>query len=333
MKYLFYLSLVVFAISCSPKNQSIQGEQAREFSVKASSVDEIYLFDQDGKKVHLKKEGSNWRLNDSYTARPDAIAQLLETMEYVKFRNPVAEKAHDNMVKNLISRHIKVEVFSKGENIMSYLVGTQTQDGAGTFYLKEDTETGDKAERMVVCELPGFNGYLTPRYIIQESLWRNRSVFQYGNGEISKLTVNYPANLKESFSIEIKDGAVKLFDHEGKEESNVNDLAVKEYLLNYKQVNFEAIATKDMSVEIDSLLSTDPYFSITVTNSEGKENRLDSYRRKPLKEELDINGNPLQFDTDRLFALQNDKKELLVIQYFVFDALTILKTSFLQPAS
>ena len=88
-----------------------------------------------------------------------------------------------------------------------------------------------------------------------------------------------------------------------------------------------------MSIEIDSLLSTDPYFSITVTNSEGKENRLDSYRRKPLKEELDINGNPLQFDTDRLFALQNDKKELLVIQYFVFDALTIRKTSFLQPAS
>ena len=333
MKYLFFLSLIVFTISCTPENQSIEGDQAREFAVKASDVDEVYLFDQEGRKIHLKKPGNNWRLNDSYTARPDAIRQLLETMEYVKFRNPVPVKAHDNMVKNLISRHIKVEIFSNGKNIMSYLVGNQTQDGAGTFFLKEDVETGDKAKKLVVVELPGFNGYLTPRYITQESLWRNRSVFQYGNGEITKVKVNYPANQNESFSIEIKEGAVKLFDHEGKEESNVNDLAIKQYLLNYKQVNFEAIATKDMSVEIDSLISINPYYSITVRDLEGKENRLDAYRRKPLKEEMDINGNPLEFDTDRLFALQNEKRELLVIQYFVFDALTIRKTNFLKPAS
>lgn len=330
MKYLIYILFAIILISCNTENKSITGEEARKFSVKASTVDEIYLFDSDNRKVHLKKEGNIWRLNDNYTARPDAIRQLLETMEYVSFRNPVPTKAHDNMLRNLITRHVKVEVFSKGKNVMSYLVGGQTQDGSGTFFLKEDVETGDKAEKMVIVELPGFNGYLTPRYITQESLWRERAVFKYDQGQMKSITVNYPAVPEESFKIEIENGSTKLFDANGKLEENSDDLSVKKYLLNYKQVNFEAIATKDLSEQIDSLSNSTPFYSISIEDNNGNINEIKTYRRKPLREEQDINGNPLEFDTDRLFAIQNGKKELLVIQYFVFDALTIRKTDLLK---
>lgn len=331
MKHLIILFFAVLALSaCSSKNESIQGENAKSFSVKATEVDEIYLFDTENRKVHLKKEGEKWRLNDQYYARPDAIKTLLETMEYVKYRNPVASRAHENMVKNLIAKNVKVEILSKGKNIMNYFVGNQTQDGTGTYFLKQDPESGENAEKLAVVELPGFNGYLTPRYITQESLWRNRTLFQYDNGEISEITVNYPTQKEKSFSIKVSEGQVQLNNISGEPESNANDLALKKYLLNYKQVNFEAIATKDMSVEIDSLLETDEFFSISIKETSGNTNEIKAYRRKPIKEELDINGEPLEFDTDRLFALQNGKKELLVIQYYVFDALTLKKQDLLN---
>lgn len=330
-KLLSFILISSVLFSCTNPNESITGDNARIFNVDSKIVDEIYLSDTEGNKCHLVKKGDKWSLNDNYTARQDAMEKLLNTIEFVKYRNPVPEKAHDQAVKNLISKHAKIEIFSQGKAIMSYFVGGQSKDGEGTYMLKQDVETGDNAEQVFITELPGFNGYLTPRYITTETLWRDRSIFSYGKGELASVKIEYPSAPNASFELKLNEGNVSAFDLEGNELAGLNQTAAKTYLLNYKDVNFEAIATKDMSVEIDSLEAATPLYIITATNNEGTENKLVAHRRKPISDELqDSEGNPREFDTDRLFGLLNGKQELLVIQYFVFDKLTVQRSYFIN---
>lgn len=333
-KKLSYILISLVLFSCKNSNESITEENARIFNVDSKIVDEIYLSDTEGNKCHLVKKGNKWSLNDNYTARKDAIEKLLNTIEFVKYRNPVPDKAHDQAVKNLISKHAKIEIFSNGKAIMSYFIGGQSKDGEGTYMLKQDVETGENAEQVFITELPGFNGYLTPRYITTETLWRDRSLFSYEKGELASIKIEYPEASDESFELRLSQGNVSGFDLEGNEIEGLNQTVAKTYLINYKKVNFEAIATKDMSVEIDSLQSAKPLFIITATDANGKENRLVAHRRKPISNELqDAEGNPLEFDTDRLFGLLNGKEELLVIQYFVFDKLTVKRSYFINDPS
>ncbi len=312
---------------------SIDGENAREFSVEAAKVDEIFLSDTRGNKIHLVKNEDRWDLNDNYVARPDAVKKLLETIEYVRFRNPVPENGQEQAIKNLIADHRKIEIYSQGKPIMSYFVGGQSKDGNGTYMLKQDVESGENAEQVFITEIPGFNGYLTPRYITTETAWRETTVFRYNQGELASLKLEYPTRPDEAFEFKINEGHVSMFDAQGNEVQAFDKAMAKGYLLNYKQINFEAIATIELQQLTDSLHASTPYYIITATNNKGVENKLVAHRRKAQEGEQDPEGNQLEFDTDRLFAFINNQEELFIIQYYVFDKLTVGKSMFLNNPS
>ena len=51
----------------------------------------------------------------------------------------------------------------------------------------------------------------------------------------------------------------------------------------------------------------------------GEQTTLKSFL-KPLKSGIDIDGNPIDHDQDRMYGLMNNT-EFMIIQYFVFDPL------------
>lgn len=306
----------------------------REFSVDASKVDKIFLVNETQQQVTLTKVDGEWLVNNKYKARKDALKNLLETLTQVQWRNTVPKKQEEAVFKNLISKHVKVEIYSEGKPIKFYFVGGASQDGKGTFMLQQDPNTGENHPKPYVTYIPGFEGYLTPRFICEEHLWRDRVVFQYDKDELKEIEVNYPQAPKNGFKIQYSgNNEFHFFDYQGKEVQGFDTLRIKQYMLNYKSISYEAMATQKAQGIADSLHNATPYYTIKCTDKNGNVDEIIAHRRKPMKLEYDINGDPLKYDTDRLFAFINGQENLFVIQYFVFDKLTVPYLWFFEKES
>src|SRR5687768_1281747 len=78
-------------------------EELKDFAVEDTGlVDKIFLADKTGKTITLEKRADGfWGLNGKYSAREDAVRNLLETIKTLAVKTPVAKAAKGNVVKNL----------------------------------------------------------------------------------------------------------------------------------------------------------------------------------------------------------------------------------------
>ena len=143
-------------------------EILRDFAVKdTTSVTKIFIADRAGKSVELERELNAsgaptglWLVNKKYYARRDAVKTLLETLYLVEMKSYVAKTAYNTIVKQLATTGIKCEVYRSGKEkpFKVFYVGGSTQDTKGTFMMLENSLVP------FVTEIPGFDGYLTPRF-------------------------------------------------------------------------------------------------------------------------------------------------------------------------
>src|SRR5688572_5046594 len=178
------LVLVLGSISMwmvlSKKSGTID-EEMKDFAVEdTASVTRIHMKDKAGKEVNLEKvEPGKWMMNGKYVARNDGINLLLNTIKALKVRNPVGKRAQNTVVKDLATGAKKIEIFSGDELLKAYYMGTETQDMEGNYMLMIDVESGENAEMPFVVHIPGFQGYLSPRFFLGQQEWRDREVFRY----------------------------------------------------------------------------------------------------------------------------------------------------------
>ena len=133
-------------------------------------------------------------VNGLYDARPDVIQTLLYTIRKIDVKEPVGKKAQDNVVKRLAADAVKCEIYSKGELIKAYYVGSETQDLTGTYMILIDLKTMETSAKPFVTYIPGFEGFLTTRYFTEEIGWRDRTVFNYIPNEIKSVRMEVPNN-------------------------------------------------------------------------------------------------------------------------------------------
>ncbi|MEM9024650.1 MAG: hypothetical protein AAGB22_12970, partial [Bacteroidota bacterium] len=92
-------------------------EELTDFAIEdTASITRIYLVDDGGRSVLLDRKGPNaWRVNDTWSARQDAVNTLLATIHQLRVKAPVPKGAFDRVVKNIASDHVKVEVYQGGD--------------------------------------------------------------------------------------------------------------------------------------------------------------------------------------------------------------------------
>jgi len=218
------------------------------------------------------------------------------------------------IVSNLAVKSIKVEIYQKSKLIRTYYVGGPTKDQYGTYMLLEGSS------QPFVMYIKGFKGYLTPRYFISESQWRDRLLFQYIFSEIASITVEQPLNPERSFAVynhgnntfglkALKDQQIIM---------NFDTIKVKTFLASFKKVYFDSFINYMDVEKKDSILSTSPHFIITVKDTDGNVNKITTYYR-PNDGQLDDAGELLEFDPDHEYALIGEDEEMVLIQYYVFD--------------
>lgn len=325
------VAIVFLMIYISNRSNTTLNPGEKNFAiVDTAAVTRVFMADKQNNTVLLEKtDSAGWILNKKYSAQPEMTKELLYTLMYVTVRNPVPKTQHDNVVKDLASFATKVEVYAKvyyidfwgiklfpyEKCVRTYYIGSATQDNTGTFMMMED------AELPFVVHIPGFRGFLQPRYSPRESDWRDHKVFRYTLPQIATVSVNYPQYPERSFLLTNPDNLN--FEIENKEIGKLKQLdtvRVISYLNAFTDVRFESFLSDLAENTRDSIRRLSPFCIITVTDRKQVSNSISLIRIKVPEGSVNLMGIPAEYDPERLYGIVNGK-DLVLAQYFVFGSL------------
>lgn len=288
-----------------------------EFSIKdTATITKVFLADMKGKQVLLeRKSTNNWSLNGKFNAVQHNVNNLLETINLMTVKAPVAKARYDKTIRDLSTVGTKVEIY-QGKDTPSKVIyiGTANQHHTGNYMMIE----GSNLPYLVHIE--GFNGFLSPRFSTFENDWKTKTIFKYTPKDIAEIRLSFPGQPQKGFVIQQTiDGEVSLLNNALVPVAGYDKGYVLDYIERFREVNFEMWEETKDPIFIDSVSTSTPLEIYTIKNMAGETTTIKTLL-KPLKSGMDIDGNPIDHDQDRMYALINEK-EFVIIQYFVFDPL------------
>lgn len=329
------IALIVFVVLSgiaiwliTRQSQSTIKEDLRDFAVNdTAAITKIFLADREGNIVELKRQSNGtWLVNGEHPARKDAVKLLLSTIKTIDVKSPVSKAEFENVVKQMATNATKVEIYMGGDKPAKvYYVGQSTKDTFGTYMMLENSSTP------FVMEIPGFNGYLTTRYFTDPEAWRSAQIFASIPREIESIEVKH-ADPSRSFKIEgISAGnpEITLLSNNQKLQS-FDTAAVYDYASLFHNVHGEYFVTHLLRETKKDSIFNQNLFTINVKETNGELTTLKGYRNQLAEPTLNVEGDTLLFDIDRLYGIKNESDDIMVIQYFVFDPLTPRYESFLS---
>ena len=305
-----------------------------------AAVDRIYLADKQGNETLLERDADSlWTVvcdNMHYPANQPMIDLLLETLHTMQIRQQVNRNAIPNVIKDISARAIKVEVYGRAPRInifglhlfmhekklVTYYVGRETQDMMASFMWRE----GDKVPYVIY--IPGFRGFLTPRFVTEPLKWRSHTIVDLDVNAIDEINMQIPAMPEESFSVRNNgDGFDLIPAVTGKPVPQFDTVRVAQLLSSFAWLNFDEFAAIVPNAN-DSSLQVAPRAVLTITDTAGRQTEVRTYIKYTNPDDYEAMPDTAMyntFDLDRLYAII-DSKDTVLIQYFVFDRI-------LQPVS
>ncbi|MFZ4399059.1 MAG: DUF4340 domain-containing protein [Bacteroidales bacterium] len=310
-----------------------------DFAVKdVSTITKIFMSDKNNNAVTIKRlDDGKWQVNDKFSVREDVMSTLLETIANLHVREPVSRAGRNTIIKWLAAKSTKVEIYEivYRINIFNkiklfphekltkvYYVGDETQDNQGTFMLLEGSEDP------YIIYFPGFRGFLSPRFTALESDWRKRIIFDLKISSIKSIRIEYPAAQESSFEITRlnKNFEIKLL-ASNQRMNGFDTSKVIEYMSSFSNIGFESFLNDLKQSDKDSIVSHKPMAILSVTDITGKTTSLKAFLKVAEYGSIDeVTNKPLTIDRDRFYGLINEDKDLVFLQYFIFNTI-------LQPSS
>lgn len=307
-----------------------------------STVTRIFMADMHENTVLLTKTASGWMLSDSIPVINEKIASLLSTMQNIRVQQPASKNSIENINRMMAASAVKVEIyeqkplftlfkkgfFVKERRTLTYYMGPATQSNMGNYAILEGYE-----DMPFIIYLPGFRGFVAPRYSPYTEDWISHKLFDTKLTRIQEVLVTDIDNPNESFRIE-KAGArfFHLYNAQGTPIANYDTSKVINYLSEFRNRNYESLDSDIEPDKRDSIIRSSHFKTIQVTDVNGTVNKLDLYRMDSEYDYYDENGNHIDdvemyYNRDRCYAILNgDKTHLYRVQYYHFDRL-------LQPFS
>lgn len=320
MKKILLLILVLGAsltIYFANENGWFSGKhnERRDFAITDSAgLDKIFMANKHGKKIQLEKVDGIWMVNGKYEVNDGWFKQLFETIRKVRVKSPIPKKALNGVIKNLSNDHIKVELYIKGELSKTYFVGGSTQDMLGTYMWIENSGVP------FICEIPGFEGFLQPRFNLDEMTWRSRKVFGMNPDQIQSIKVLYHDATKQGYIIEQNEERISIKNLAGQVQLNTDSLMMKYYIALFKEAHAEAFGMVFKDENSDSIRNSPYWCRIEVKDKKGVQT-LNIHERKineRTKQQFNMQGEGMDKDTERFYAYKNDSKDAMLIQEYVF---------------
>jgi hypothetical protein len=327
---LLVLVIVAVILIMSKSSKSTLDDYAHFAVEDTASVTKVFLADKNNNTVLLTRDTSGyWMVNKDYKASRAAMEILLKTIYSIDIKSPIAKKSHDNYIKSIASRSIKVEIYQQVYRInlfnkiklfkhekctRTYYVGFDTQDNAGTVMLMEGSEVP------YVIYIPGFNGFLSTRYSAFEKDWRDHTVFNIKYSDIKSITLRFPSDPENSFKAEKKgtrDFIIKSLAND-KQITDYDTIKVLDLFASFVNLRHE-VFVNDLPKK-DSIIKSTPFHILTVEDNNGNSYSIKTFHKRSVdNSDTDPYYNFSPYDRDRFYALINNDKDLVLLQFFVFD--------------
>lgn len=315
---------IAFFAVFNKKSTTIIGD-LRDFAVTdTASIDKIFLVDREGHKSLLNRvDAGQWKINGKHIARQEAVNNLLFTIKALEVKSPVGKNLYNNTMKLMASKSVKVEIYQKGTLVKTYYVGHPTMDNLGTFmYIEKSTVP-------YIMHIPGFNGFLSTRYLTKENDWRERYIFHFDPRTIIGIEIMNSTKADRSFTIKRNVDSTYVLSYMGLAGKQVpyDIVRMRKYLDVFSNTNFERIDDRLGKVQADSILKSPPFAVVKVTDDRNYTKMIKMYR-KPVtassRNQFDEQtGKPLMFDMDRFYSRIEGSEEWYICQYFHFDRVMI----------
>jgi hypothetical protein len=309
---------IYFLYTAQPWRKLSKAEESNFAIEDTASIVKVFIADGRGVSSLLQKQADgSWTVNDEFKAEDGKVQMLLETIYKVKMRNPVSQSEFNNVVKTLTGTAVKVEFYNAKKLIKTIYVGHMTSDQTGTYMMM------DGANSPYVTHVPGFVGYLSPYFLSNPVKWRNREVFKVPFESIAQVSVQYPSDQQQSFSVE-KRSVLEVRDANGVVVPIADTNFVKYYLGAFAHIyaeGFDEILSESVH---DSISKTIPMAIVTVKTIDGKTNYVKLHTKpveRSTKNRYDETGELMAFDTEKYYAFMNGDKNMMYIQEYNFGKL------------
>jgi Domain of unknown function (DUF4340) len=288
-------------------------------------ITKVVLTCSDKRQIELTKPGNAWMVNGKFAARTELTQNILTILNKIRILCPVAYAAHDNVIKQMMNYNVKVEVYTgKSQSpAKTYYIGGPTPDQQGTYILYE--ENGKIAERPYIAYIPGYRGYLTPNFNTDLETWRSKLLFDYNTDDIKAISIEYPGQEQNSFSITRVTGDsfdLKPLDSKFLKPEAYQQKYIRQFVSFFSPVSVESYDNNYSKK--DSMMQTVPLCIIQVTDKNNAVNKVRLFHM-PLsqrsKTQFDEKAELMTYDVDRFHAAINDDKDFAIVQYYTFGKL------------
>lgn len=318
------------------KNKPVSSDKDnRKFAYRdTASLTRIFMADKEGHQCTLERKTEGWIVNGKYKARTEAILNLMEAIKNVDIKMSVPKESQQTVLKFMTARALKVELYAGDELVKQYYVGYETEDSEGTYMLLTDLESGKNYDQPYACFIPGFKGFLNPRFIVKENDWRDRILINYTPPQIREIKVllsDFPPD--SSFIIELKDTRTFAVKNLKGESVPYNEAQLKQYIIYFQNLSYERLITAQNKKLQDSLTATRPFCTISVAGQGFNTDEYKFYRMAfngKVNPELGVNFN---YDPDRLFIRFAGDREWAIGQYFALGKLFVSRNYFVPAPS
>lgn len=290
------------------------------FAIKdVQKLDKIFLRSrfQDASATLTRNEQGKWMINGLYEADGAKIDVLLNAVKNMRVKSPISKDAWDMVIRNLASKGVKVELYSGSSKLKTYYVGGPTPDHMGTYVWMED------AKQPYVVYIEGFQGYLSPRFFVNEQDWRSKIIFAYEPVDIEWVKAEWTEDESQSFTINNKDNQPVLESAAIGNSKKINENKIRSYLNYFSRLAYEGFPIDMNARSIDSVYhQTKPFFVLKLKPKNKPEQILQIHYKglkRNSKMQLDREGVQMPYDIDSYYAFFNgNTKELLMVQDYVF---------------
>ena len=338
------LIAVVAAVAVAALVIALRGSRkatfAQDYHVEdVTSITRIFIADKQENHVLLTRTGdSTWIVDNQYAASQPMVDLLLETLHTMRIRQQVNRNAIPTVVKDLSARAVKVDVYQRRPLInwfggkirlfprekltTTYYVGRETQDMMASYMFRE----GDK--QPFIIHIPGFRGFLTPRFVAEPLKWRSHTIVDLDVHQIERVELQIPDSPDENFVVQREGDGFYLELANHRRADGFDTARVAQMLSSFTWLNFDEFASIVPNTFADSCVTGTPRTVLSITDTAGhtrvmrtyiKYNNPDDWKAMPDPDMYEV------FDLDRLYAII-DNQDTVLIQYYIFD-------NILQPAS
>ncbi|MGE4288054.1 MAG: hypothetical protein AB7E36_05145 [Salinivirgaceae bacterium] len=286
-------------------------------------IDKIVLHDGETRHLLLARSSNSWLVNQQFKAESRRVNLLLATLKQLVIKSPVSLQLKDSIVNQLRTQGVKVELYSKGKQLHRFFVDGSVANNTETYLMVS------QANEPFWVELPGASGDFSQRFSIHETYWKGQLVFNYDLTQIVSLTVQYPNEPENSFSLVRNKSEFVLYNLQNKQPVVGFDTLETELFLNeFRFKRYHAKINRQAENELRVVLSDEPFCRVMVETSAGQKQHVAFYE-KPGHGKTDIFGQQLKIDPD-YFYLQTGVDELFIGQYYEFDPILRSLQSFLK---